>query len=65
MVGEFAERGWVNIVGGCCGTTPDHIRAIADAVRSTQASQDVTRRRTICDSAARGRLRCGPIAISS
>ncbi|MGH7127847.1 MAG: homocysteine S-methyltransferase family protein, partial [Planctomycetaceae bacterium] len=30
---EFAERGWVNIVGGCCGTTPAHIRAIADAVR--------------------------------
>ncbi len=29
---EFAERGFVNIVGGCCGTTPDHIRAIADAV---------------------------------
>ena len=26
MMGEFAERGWVNIVGGCCGTTPDHIR---------------------------------------
>jgi 5-methyltetrahydrofolate--homocysteine methyltransferase len=29
---EFAESGFVNIVGGCCGTTPDHIRAIADAV---------------------------------
>lgn len=29
---EFAERGWVNIVGGCCGSTPDHIHAIADAV---------------------------------
>ncbi len=29
----FAEAGWVNVVGGCCGTTPDHIRAIADAVR--------------------------------
>jgi len=29
---EFAERGWVNIVGGCCGSTPDHIRAIADAI---------------------------------
>ncbi|MFI5235294.1 MAG: methionine synthase [Gemmatimonadales bacterium] len=29
---EFAEQGLVNIVGGCCGTTPDHIRAIADAV---------------------------------
>jgi 5-methyltetrahydrofolate--homocysteine methyltransferase len=33
MLGEFAERGWVNILGGCCGTTPDHIRAIAEAVR--------------------------------
>src|SRR5690606_30586858 len=30
---DFAENGWVNIVGGCCGTTPDHIRAIAEAVR--------------------------------
>ena len=29
IVGEFAENGWVNIVGGCCGTTPDHIAAIA------------------------------------
>lgn len=29
---EFAESGLVNIVGGCCGTTPEHIRAIADAV---------------------------------
>ena len=25
MLGEFAEHGWVNIVGGCCGTTPEHI----------------------------------------
>lgn len=30
---EFAEAGFVNIVGGCCGTTPDHIRAMAEAVR--------------------------------
>ena len=29
---EFAEQGWVNIVGGCCGTTPEHIAAIARAV---------------------------------
>jgi 5-methyltetrahydrofolate--homocysteine methyltransferase len=29
---EFATSGFVNIVGGCCGTTPDHIRAIARAV---------------------------------
>ncbi|MGE3579212.1 MAG: methionine synthase [Vicinamibacterales bacterium] len=32
LVGEFASSGFVNIVGGCCGTTPDHIRAIAAAV---------------------------------
>ncbi|MEA1834165.1 methionine synthase [Methylobacterium durans] len=32
LVGEFAESGLVNMVGGCCGTTPDHIRAIAEAV---------------------------------
>lgn len=30
---EFAESGLLNLVGGCCGTTPAHIRAIADAVR--------------------------------
>jgi 5-methyltetrahydrofolate--homocysteine methyltransferase len=32
LLGEFATAGLVNIVGGCCGTTPDHIRAIARAV---------------------------------
>lgn len=32
QVGGFARDGLVNVVGGCCGTTPDHIRAIADAV---------------------------------
>ncbi|HWH71723.1 MAG TPA: homocysteine S-methyltransferase family protein, partial [Candidatus Sulfotelmatobacter sp.] len=30
---EWARNGWLNIVGGCCGTTPGHIQAIADAVR--------------------------------
>jgi 5-methyltetrahydrofolate--homocysteine methyltransferase len=29
---EWAEAGLINMVGGCCGTTPDHIRASADAV---------------------------------
>jgi 5-methyltetrahydrofolate--homocysteine methyltransferase len=33
VLGEFAEHGLVNVVGGCCGTTPEHIRAIAEAVR--------------------------------
>ena len=32
MLREFAESGLLNLVGGCCGTTPAHIRAIADAV---------------------------------
>ncbi len=33
QVREWAENGWVNVLGGCCGTTPDHIRAIAESVR--------------------------------
>uniref|UniRef100_A0A2P2I5S8 Methionine synthase n=1 Tax=Hirondellea gigas TaxID=1518452 RepID=A0A2P2I5S8_9CRUS len=33
VMGSFARDGLVNIVGGCCGTTPAHIRAIAEAVR--------------------------------
>jgi 5-methyltetrahydrofolate--homocysteine methyltransferase len=32
LLQEFAQAGFVNIAGGCCGTTPDHIRAIADAI---------------------------------
>ncbi len=32
LVGEFATSGLVNLVGGCCGTTPEHIRAIAESV---------------------------------
>lgn len=33
VLGEFAANGWVNMVGGCCGSTPPHIAAIAAAVR--------------------------------
>ncbi|OAZ96279.1 methionine synthase [Halomonas sp. G11] len=32
IVAEFAQSGLVNIIGGCCGSTPEHIRAIAEAV---------------------------------
>ena len=32
VIKEFADSGLVNLVGGCCGTTPDHIKAIAEAV---------------------------------
>ncbi len=30
---EFVAEGWVNVLGGCCGTTPEHVRAFAEAVR--------------------------------
>nr|WP_298891369.1 methionine synthase [uncultured Acinetobacter sp.] len=36
---EFAESGLINITGGCCGTTPDHIRAIANAVEGIAPRQ--------------------------
>ena len=32
LLREFAEAGFVNLLGGCCGTTPDHVRAVAEAV---------------------------------
>ena len=39
-VGEYADNGWVNILGGCCGTTPDHIRAMAQRVKGLKPKQD-------------------------
>ncbi|MFI0471330.1 methionine synthase [Halomonas sp. HMF6819] len=47
IVGEFAQSGLVNIIGGCCGSTPEHIRAIADAVRSV-APRQVPERSKAC-----------------
>ena len=43
ILDEFASSGLVNILGGCCGTTPEHIRAIADAVarHNTRALPDI------------------------
>jgi 5-methyltetrahydrofolate--homocysteine methyltransferase len=35
----FAEQGWINVAGGCCGTTPDHIRAIAEALKEYKPRQ--------------------------
>ncbi|HCR77283.1 MAG TPA: 5-methyltetrahydrofolate--homocysteine methyltransferase, partial [Chryseobacterium sp.] len=32
QIKEYVEKGLINIIGGCCGTTPDHIKAIADLV---------------------------------
>jgi len=36
---DWAQQGWLNIVGGCCGTTPDHIKALAEAVRGLPSRQ--------------------------
>ncbi|WP_050660439.1 methionine synthase [Gallaecimonas pentaromativorans] len=33
FIGQWAKDGWLNLVGGCCGTTPAHIKAMADAVK--------------------------------
>ncbi len=43
IVEEFASSGFVNIVGGCCGTTPEHIRVLAECVggRSPRAIPDI------------------------
>jgi len=45
ILSEFARAGFVNLVGGCCGSTPDHIRAIAKAVRDqpTRTPQPLSR----------------------
>jgi 5-methyltetrahydrofolate--homocysteine methyltransferase len=36
VLGEFAAAGFLNLIGGCCGTTPEHIRAIADTVAASK-----------------------------
>lgn len=41
IVGSFATNGWINLVGGCCGTTPEHIAAIAGVMKS-QAPRRLT-----------------------
>ena len=43
IVGEFAEAGLVNILGGCCGTTPEHIAAIAGAANANRPRDIPTR----------------------
>ena len=38
-IADFASSGFVNIIGGCCGTTPDHIRAMAEGVKGIKPRQ--------------------------
>ncbi|HEY5953629.1 MAG TPA: methionine synthase, partial [Terrimicrobiaceae bacterium] len=44
---DWAAQGWLNILGGCCGTTPDHIRALVDAVRRLSPRRIPERTRTL------------------
>lgn len=39
LIGEFVDNGWLNIVGGCCGTGPEHIAAIAARVKDAKPHQ--------------------------
>ncbi|MBK8349065.1 MAG: methionine synthase [Saprospiraceae bacterium] len=45
---EFVSSGLVNIIGGCCGTTPDHIKAMAEAVAGMQPRQKPARKKLSC-----------------
>jgi 5-methyltetrahydrofolate--homocysteine methyltransferase len=44
---DWAEQGWLNIIGGCCGTTPPHIAAIAEAVKGLPPRKIPDRTRTL------------------
>jgi 5-methyltetrahydrofolate--homocysteine methyltransferase len=46
-IGEWARSGWLNLAGGCCGTTPEHIRAMAEALRGVAPRARVERPRAL------------------
>ncbi|SEK42133.1 methionine synthase (B12-dependent) [Stigmatella aurantiaca] len=43
---RFCEHGWLNVVGGCCGTRPSHIRAIAEAVKGLRPRMSTAKPRS-------------------
>ena len=45
VLGEMVDAGWLNVVGGCCGTEPAHIEAIADRAKDANARKNRVRRR--------------------
>src|SRR5258708_5523760 len=46
-IARFAENGWVNLVGGCCGTTPEHIQLLAQAVAGKRPRERSRLRRSV------------------
>ena len=70
IVREFADSGLVNLLGGCCGTTPDHIAAIAAAVdgRRPARAEPSGRRPAGCPASSRSRsttTRCSSTSASA
>jgi 5-methyltetrahydrofolate--homocysteine methyltransferase len=43
QLGEWARTGWINIAGGCCGTTPEHIATIGEALKGVAPRKPATR----------------------
>ena len=60
FLGEFARAGLANVLGGCCGTTPEHIRQIAESVRDLPPRRSRPRRRRSPRSAASSRSSSAP-----
>ena len=62
IIGEFADAGFVNIVGGCCGTVPAHIEAIADAVADVPP-RTIPKREPRCQLSGLEALTIGPDSL--
>src|SRR5437667_3127922 len=60
----WAENGWLNVVGGCCGTTPEHIRAIANAVRDCKPRSVGTENGRAATLGSNDRARDGALHLS-
>ncbi|MDP6102517.1 MAG: methionine synthase, partial [Dehalococcoidia bacterium] len=45
-VGDFCQAGWANVVGGCCGTTPEHIRQLVSAASGMEPRKTVSKTET-------------------
>ena len=45
VLGRFLERGWLNVIGGCCGTTVDHVRALVELARRHSPRTPLPRQR--------------------
>ncbi len=63
LIAEFAASGLLNVVGGCCGTTPDHIRAIAEAVEGVEPRRVPVPETPVCRLSGLEPLEIGPDSL--